>query len=198
MSNVLALRALKGAPLSCLIALSMSGRPVGVTWLSTATGFEKKAVIAGLRVLESLSLAASSARYNGWQLTDEARELPLMLSTGKAVEEQRRGGAEEDTHCATQWCTCCEPSGCRGAEERETDLERVSADSDSAACERQRRGGGGAKSAPGRGGGRSTMNGAGGVEGEVRDRDLGAGGNGSGGPFAALPPGGSSSLNNSY
>ena len=178
MSNVLALRALKGAPLSCLIALGIAGRPVGVTWLSTATGFEKKAVIAGLRVLESLSLAANAARYNGWQLTPAARALPLMLGTGMEAEEQGRGGEWDDG----------EQSEGPGAEGCETDLKRVTADAPARSCKRKRVGG--ARSVPGQGGREGPR------PGEVCDADLEAGGEGAGGPIPALPGSSGGSLTN--
>jgi hypothetical protein len=76
--EALLLRALRGAPLSCLLALALTRRPSGSGWLTTLTGYRKDSVAAALRLLEQLGLAQSEGRYDGWRLTAGAWELSLF------------------------------------------------------------------------------------------------------------------------
>lgn len=72
------LRALKGAPLSCLFALMFANQPVGKAWLSRMTGYSDKPVAAALDYLLEMGFVTSNGRYEAWQLNSQAIQLPLM------------------------------------------------------------------------------------------------------------------------
>jgi len=68
------LRALKGAPLSCLLALKLAEeRPVGTMWVGQVTGYREKTVGLALRALQRMGLAEQTARFEGWHLTQAGR-----------------------------------------------------------------------------------------------------------------------------
>jgi hypothetical protein len=72
------LRALKGAPLSCLFALMFSNQPVGKEWLARMTGYSDKPIANALNYLSELGYVSSNNRYESWVLNTEAVQLPLM------------------------------------------------------------------------------------------------------------------------
>lgn len=72
------LRALRGAPLSVLLAIRYMGR-AGSSDLESATGYEKGAVGRALHTLEVLGIICNVNRYHGWQLTTLAAQLPLFI-----------------------------------------------------------------------------------------------------------------------
>ncbi len=72
------LRALKGAPLSCLFALMFANQPVGKAWLSRMTGYSDKPVAAALDYLFEMGYVTSNGRYESWQINSQAIQLPLM------------------------------------------------------------------------------------------------------------------------
>jgi hypothetical protein len=72
------LRALKGAPLSCLFALMFANQPVGKAWLSRMTGYSDKPVAAALDYLFEMGYVTSNGRYEAWQINSQAIQLPLM------------------------------------------------------------------------------------------------------------------------
>jgi len=72
------LRALKGAPLSCLFALMFANQPVGKAWLSRMTGYSDKPVAAALDYLNEMGYVTSNGRYESWQINTAAIQLPLM------------------------------------------------------------------------------------------------------------------------
>lgn len=76
--NIDQLRALKGAPLSILVAMMLAHSPIGVDHLVVATGWGKDKVREGLSVLHSKGLATPLMRYNGWELTARAQQLSLF------------------------------------------------------------------------------------------------------------------------
>lgn len=80
------LRALRGAPLSCLIALAIRHTPTGVMQLCADTGYKKDVIREGLLVLQSLAFATKVARFDAWQLTDIGYQLPLLPQEGAKIE----------------------------------------------------------------------------------------------------------------
>lgn len=75
--TVQGLRALKGAPLSVLLALQIARQPVGTAWLSRTTGYSDKPVTSALELLVELGLVTRNSRYNAWQLANGRAQLPL-------------------------------------------------------------------------------------------------------------------------
>ena len=75
---------LKGAPLSIILAIIMSGnRSVSVSWLVTETGYSDKTVNSGLDLLRSRQIITQTGRCR-YQLTGENVQLPLYW--GEKVE----------------------------------------------------------------------------------------------------------------
>ena len=72
-----AVRALKGAPASIILALSAApaGQAYHVPQLAAMTGYSEQGVDMGLRVLETLGLVQSPAQHCGWVLTRPLRPL---------------------------------------------------------------------------------------------------------------------------
>ncbi len=84
------LRALKGAPLSCLVALALANRSVGVLWLAGMTGYAKQAVTSAMQTLAQFGLAEQTNRYDGWRLTVSAAQLPLFTLPQVASQDAAR------------------------------------------------------------------------------------------------------------
>jgi len=73
------LRALKGAPLSCLVALlSSEGAVVTRAWLCRATGYCKLTVSDALETLADWGLVAAAPEGDGWLLTEAVSQLGLF------------------------------------------------------------------------------------------------------------------------
>ncbi|MHB8132869.1 MAG: hypothetical protein ACYDH1_01485 [Anaerolineaceae bacterium] len=70
-----AIRSLKGAPLSCLVALMFSGQPVGKDWLSRVTGYSDKPVSAALSYLLEMGFVITAGRYESWSINSQAIQL---------------------------------------------------------------------------------------------------------------------------
>lgn len=71
------LRELKGAPLSIILAIVMSGnRNVSVSYLVTETGYSDKTINSGLDMLRSRQIVTQTGRCR-YQLTGENIQLPL-------------------------------------------------------------------------------------------------------------------------
>jgi hypothetical protein len=73
------LRALKGAPISIVIALKLANQPVGAAWLIVATGYSHGAISRALRVLCELQIVQPISRCNGWTLSEGGSQLLLPL-----------------------------------------------------------------------------------------------------------------------
>lgn len=71
------LRSLKGAPLSCLMALMFATQPVGKLWLSRITGYSDKPVAAALEYLLEMGFVTTAGRYESWQIKQNVFQLPL-------------------------------------------------------------------------------------------------------------------------
>jgi hypothetical protein len=117
MFNLATIRALKGAPLSILIAMLIARQPVGEDWLVTITGYSQNTVRNGCKFLSEIQMIQRNGRYHGYVLTNGAAQLTLgqealsegqnltlpsstttvtlnkkekEISEGKAVEEEAR------------------------------------------------------------------------------------------------------------
>jgi hypothetical protein len=64
------LRALKGAPLSCLFALLLAHQPVTARWLSAATGYGNQAITTALSTLEQFRYAVCDSHRSAWRLAE--------------------------------------------------------------------------------------------------------------------------------
>lgn len=87
--DTLTLRALKGAPLSTLIALTIL-RHAGPIALSELTGYDRKTTAQALRTLERMGFTQAEGRYDAYRLTNPEQQLPLWtpaeLSDGAHIE----------------------------------------------------------------------------------------------------------------
>lgn len=94
------LRDLKGAPLSCLIALYIEHpHPVGQRALQMLTAFSKDAVSKAMNVLVNLHhLASRVGRYESWCLTTKGIQLrlPLFLALSENVSPRAPGEGEKN------------------------------------------------------------------------------------------------------
>ena len=84
MTQKLNLRELKGAPLSIILAIVMTGnRTVSVSWLVMETGWSEKTIKKGLNLLMDSQIMTLTG-YNRYQLTGENVQLPLYW--GETIE----------------------------------------------------------------------------------------------------------------
>jgi len=87
---VTTLRELKGAPISCLLALYLIGRPARKEEIADLSGFAPAAVQSALRCLSrptyNLVLALPSGRHPLWTLTAHAQQMPLSWAVLTAGE----------------------------------------------------------------------------------------------------------------
>ena len=67
------LRALKGAPLSCLMAMLLAGQPVSARWLAAVTGYGKNTITMAMTTLEQLHYAARDTNRSAWRLAETAQ-----------------------------------------------------------------------------------------------------------------------------
>jgi hypothetical protein len=94
------LRALKGCPISVLLALivarNLQVAPIGQEWIERATGYTDKPVSQALTLLEDYGLVTRTSRY-GWQLTGAALALPLMATAAlpTMAEKSEADGSDE-------------------------------------------------------------------------------------------------------
>jgi hypothetical protein len=71
------IRQLKGAPLSCYIALVIVHQPVTIEWLSRVTGYTDKPVTAAMNYLQELGIAGRISLKGGFFLQDDFMQLQL-------------------------------------------------------------------------------------------------------------------------
>lgn len=113
------LRDLKGAPLSVLVAMLIARveglLPVGEKWLITASGYSQNKVREGLAYLAGRGLIIRGGRYEGWNLSSGAYQLPLTLSLeilpGAAELEAETGESQSDSRDATTTATTLRVKG---------------------------------------------------------------------------------------
>jgi hypothetical protein len=77
MFNLATIRALKGAPLSILIAMLIARQPVGEDWLVTITGYSQNTIRNGCKFLTEIQMIRRNGRYHGYVLTNGAEQLTL-------------------------------------------------------------------------------------------------------------------------
>ena len=84
MLNLEKLRALKGSPLSIIIAMFIANQPVGENWLCSVTGYSQNTVRRGCKFLEETQMIRRNGRYESYVLSDGMMQLPLGM---KALPE---------------------------------------------------------------------------------------------------------------
>jgi len=84
MLNLEKLRALKGSPLSIIIAMFIANQPVGENWLCSVTGYSQNTVRRGCKFLEETQMIRRNGRYESYVLSDGMMQLPLGM---KAMPE---------------------------------------------------------------------------------------------------------------
>jgi len=80
MLTLATLRALKGAPLSILIAMLITNQPVGENWLCSITGYSQNTNRKGCQFLIETQMIRRNERYHGYVLTNGAMQLPLGMA----------------------------------------------------------------------------------------------------------------------
>ena len=80
MLNLITLRALKGAPLSILIAMFLAKQPVGESWLISVTGYSQNTIRKGCNFLLETQMIQRNGRYHGYVLSKDAMQLPLGMA----------------------------------------------------------------------------------------------------------------------
>jgi hypothetical protein len=102
-------RSLKGAPAICLIAMQLLNRRTGAEELSMITGYSDKPITKALRLLEVYRLTYNDRRYQGWQLTDLGRQLPLFIKSLEIESEFPTPGSsssKESILIDSRSCVC--------------------------------------------------------------------------------------------
>jgi predicted transcriptional regulator len=79
MLTLATLRALKGAPLSILIAMLIAKQPVGENWLCSITGYSQNTVRKGCQFLIETQMIRRNERYHGYVLAKGSIQLPLGM-----------------------------------------------------------------------------------------------------------------------
>ena len=87
MLNLEKLRALKGSPLSIIIAMFIANQPVGENWLCSVTGYSQNTVRRGCKFLEETQMIRRNGRYESYVLSDGMMQLPLGM---KAMPESQK------------------------------------------------------------------------------------------------------------
>ena len=78
MINKEQIRALKGAPLSIVMALMMAEEAAGEGWLVSVTGYSPNTVRAGCTFLEEIGMIQRNGRYEGYEVTERQRERQFL------------------------------------------------------------------------------------------------------------------------
>lgn len=73
------IRELKGAPLACLILMSLAKKPIGAEYLERYSGYSRKPVYSALIYLEENGYVTRNSRY-AWQVSLSSRQLPFIES----------------------------------------------------------------------------------------------------------------------
>ena len=77
--NTVMVRALRGAPISCLIAIALARQPVGNQWLTRVTGYSDKPISEAMKTLKEFGLVVTNGRYDSWRLADNNFQLPFSI-----------------------------------------------------------------------------------------------------------------------
>lgn len=89
------LRSLKGAPLSCLMALSTVDYPVEAQWLCEMTGYSHGTITAALRALAAHGFVTHNPSRSGWRLTPRGNIVHFRSTT--ALEDPQEKETKVDT-----------------------------------------------------------------------------------------------------
>jgi hypothetical protein len=121
-------RQLKGAPLACLVSLSLAGQPVTARWLCAVTGYGAHAITTALEALETLGFAACNSHRSAWRLLAGVQQLPLGPDLlAPPDRENRVPSLEEDSSIFkdSSLSLDLEPTRTRsGARKRDLERER--------------------------------------------------------------------------
>ena len=88
------LRALKGAPLSILVALKLIGKPVSQAWLESATGYTDKTLSRALLYLQEIGLVNGSPGF-GW-IVSEAEIVVTAIQPLLETESRNFSDSDEE------------------------------------------------------------------------------------------------------
>jgi hypothetical protein len=97
MFNLATIRALKGAPLSILVAMLIAQQPVGEGWLATITGYSPNTIRNGCKFLIETQMIQRNGRYKGYVLTNGTQQLII----GKPEIRERQNLTLYDTTTTT-------------------------------------------------------------------------------------------------
>lgn len=101
------LRAIKGAPVSIVLALMLyPERSLGPAQLAALTGYSRNTIASALQVLAELGLAQRHARYSGWRLTLATQQLFLPYPTGRTDTQLAAAQLTDTPLTATQLADC--------------------------------------------------------------------------------------------
>jgi hypothetical protein len=79
---ILLLRALKSSEMACLLALTLAGEPVRVSWLGRVTGLSPHTLTSALNTLQALGLAQDDGQRSGWHVAASLQvELPARAES---------------------------------------------------------------------------------------------------------------------
>ena len=89
-----ALRSLKGAPLSCLVALMFANQPVGKEWLARVTGYSDKPVSSAMDYLLEMGFVINGGRTESWELNQEMKH--LVMGNPELLLESSRNNSDSN------------------------------------------------------------------------------------------------------
>jgi hypothetical protein len=89
------LRSLKGAPLSCLIALSTVDHPVEAQWLCEMTGYSHGTITAGLRALAAHGFVTHNPSRSGWRLTPRGKIVHIRDTSELKAPQEKESQVEK-------------------------------------------------------------------------------------------------------
>ena len=90
-----ALRALRGAPITCLVALMVIGRPATNEEIGDEAGYGASTVENALRILQKhdLALALPNGRHPRWALPRNSPQIPMGWLVAQVSRENRDSGS---------------------------------------------------------------------------------------------------------
>jgi hypothetical protein len=79
MFNIHTIRALKGAPMSIVVAMLLVKQPVGEGWLMSVTGYSQNTIRNGCKFLLECQMIRRNGRYDGYVLANGSMEIPMEI-----------------------------------------------------------------------------------------------------------------------
>ena len=92
-------RALKGAPLSCLVVLSLVHQPVTSVFLCSMTGYTDKSIAVAMAYLRECDFAVKTSL--GWRITDGCVQLRLGENAENEIQVKNRNYSDSALLTAT-------------------------------------------------------------------------------------------------